>query len=369
MMWNAMRLWLIATLVVLLLPALSGRAGPEERIPGAVSLADGSVHLGTLRTTVGKPLRLFDLTAKRRFDLRLAEILRIRVHVAKEEQYRVWRWVEDGSREKVFTGESYPMREYETEIALTNGEVRRGHLVGVLYLYPAGKRKPLKFILRHKDKGEIGETLTDLTYVETVVLENSGVKGRGASIRLTVTPPDLLVTAHALPRGRDRSVEAVPGRTPGVVTFPSLIPDVYDLTVVSAERIDVALFVGKDGGKPPTAETMKAIRERVKEIPDFFEVKEVLAAVRGGDRVRALVRKTRTGKTSMGGDRTFRRWEVWSMHRGGDRWLVDSRSYVFREHGEALPPPREAVLTAALGGHAVKSGAAKVAFTIPGEKK
>jgi len=369
MMRYAMRLWLAAALVVGLLPAPPGRAGEEDRVPGALTLADGTVHLGILRTTVGKPLRLFDLKAKRRFDLRLTEIQRLRVHVAKEEQYRIWRWVEDGSREKVFTGESYPMREYETEITLTSGEVRRGHLVGVLYLYPKGKNKPLKFILRHKDKGEIGETLSDLSYVETLVLDTSGTEGKGASIRLTVTPADLLVAAHALPRGRDRSVEGRMSRTPGVVTFPSLIPDVYDLAVVSEERIDVALFVGKDGAKPPDEATMKLIRERANEIVDFFEVKEVLAAVQSGAKIRALVRKSRTGKTSMGGDRTFRRWEVWSMHKGGDRWLVDHRSFVFREHGEGLPAPRQAVLAPALGGHAVKSGVTQVAFAIPGEKK
>ena len=67
------------------------------------------------------------------------------------------------------------------------------------------------------------------------------------------------------------------------------------------------------------------------------------------------------------GRRTFRRWEVWSLHQGGDRWEVDHRNYLWREHGQDLPPPREVVLRDDLLGIEVESGPVEVRFDIAGE--
>ena len=132
-------------------------------------------------------------------------------------------------------------------------------------------------------------------------------------------------------------------------------------------NIYLHLGVGREGGKPLSGEALDLVAERVAEITDFFEDRKVLAAVVEGDLVRALVLKQRTGPTSMGGKRLFRRWEIWSMHKGGDRWLVDARAYVWREHGEDLPPPRGFVLTDALGGVEVGSGVTEASFEVPGK--
>jgi hypothetical protein len=69
----------------------------------------------------------------------------------------------------------------------------------------------------------------------------------------------------------------------------------------------------------------------------------------------------------MGGRRTFRRWEIWSMHKGGDRWLVDSRAYLWRDHSDHPAPPPEVVLTSALLGIAVESGLVTASFAVSGE--
>jgi hypothetical protein len=353
---------------LLLSPVLGEEKG--ERVPGTVTLSDGTVLEGRIRTTVGKPLTLFETEMKRRLDLRLSEIHRITMHVVHEEQHRVWRWVEDGSREKVYTGETYPKREYEAEILLKNGKVHRGHIVAVLYVYLEGKAKPKKVILKKKEQhGQVGKKLTDLVYVESVKLEGPPPKDDAAftGIRLAVTPADLVLAAHALPRERDRSEEAAGAQLAGRMSFLSLLPGTYDLAVVTDENIYLHLAVGKDGGEPLAGEALEKIRSRVEEIADFFEEREVKAAVREGDKIRALVFKSRKGPTSMGGTRTFRRWEIWSMHKGGDRWLVDQRSYLWREHGEEMPEPRGFVLTEELGGVRVSTGIVEKSFTIPGK--
>jgi len=362
-----------AALLALAIAALPGTAAAAEddRVPGKVVLSDGTVHEGRIGTTRGKPLRLVEADTGRRLDLRLSEIRRIVVRVVKEEQYRVWRWVEDGSREKVYTGESYPRREFETEITLRNGQVHRGGIVAVLYVHVEGRKKPEKMILRKERRGEVGETLADLVHVEAVEMD-VGLEERAPSVTslvLEVEPAAALVTAHAIPRGRDRSVEMLPADEPGRAVFPGILPGTYDLAVVTEDAIWIALGAGKEGGGPLDTKTLVEVESRVEEIPDFFEEKEVLHAVREGDTLRVVVRKRRTGRTSMDGNLTFRRWEVWSMHRGGDRWLVDARAFLWREHGEDLPAPREVRPAESLGGIVVESGEVKRRFRVPAKEE
>lgn len=356
-------------LLPLLLAAAAFAGDEAERVRGRVVLRDGTELSGDVRTTAGKPLRLVEAGTGRRLDFSLREIHRIVVHVLSEEQARVWRWVEDGSREKVMTGESYPKRDVETEVVLRNGQVHFGDLVAVLYVYPEGAAKPAKVILRKQDQGEIGETLADLGGVESVEFEGplDDDDGAAAGIRLVVSPGDLLRTAHAIPRERDRAIEAVRGPGSGVALFRRLPPATYDLAVVTEERIFLHLGVGEEGA-PLDEETLREVAARVAEIPDFFEVREALCGVREGDRLRVVVRKSREGPTSMGGLRTFRRFELWAMHRGGDRWLVDHRNYLWRDHGEALPEPPVVVLTGALGPFELVSGTLEVGFEIPREE-
>ncbi len=364
---SLLRLLPILVLVSLFVTPI--QAEDDGRVPGRITLSDGTVHEGVIRTTRGKPLRLVEAETGRRLDFQPAEIHSIRVFIESEEQYQVWRWVEDGSREKVFTGESYPKRQYETLVTLKTGQIHLGHLVAVLYVYVEGRAKPKKLFLKQKEQGEIGETLKDIVYVESVEFAGPVPDSipDDTGIRLTVDPIDLVLAAHALPRERFRATPGIlPGRS-GPVHFTNLLPGTYDLTVVTEEKIYVGLAVGKSGGKPLTGEVLAKVKKRVAEIADFFEKRVVLAGVIEGDKLRILVFKERQGPTSMGGERTFRRWEIWSLRKGGDRWLVDDRAYLWRDHGEALPPPPEVVLESALLDLEVESGLVTVSFTLTGE--
>ncbi len=358
------RILLPAALVVAALLPPAAAAG--ERVAGKIVFSDGTVLAGDIRTTEGKPLRLIEAGTARRLDLALPEVYRIRCLLVSEEEYRVWRWVEDGSREKVYTGETYPKREFEAEVVLRNGDIRRGTLVGVLYVYETEGAKPKRAILKDLDQGEVGEKLTDRVYVESVTFEGPPPEiPPDASIRLLVTPPEELVVAHAVPRERDRSVQGLPGAAEGEAVFTGLLPGTYDLVLFTERRVCLSLAAGA-GGAPADEKTLAEIAARVREIPDFFTRQEVLAAARDGDKVRALVYATRSEPSTMGGERTFRRWELWAIRRGGDRWLVDSRMFLFRDHGEGLPAPPAVTLVAGLGGVRVDEEGAVVRFAVPG---
>ncbi len=360
--------------LLLLLATLSptplfGAEEEDGRVPGRITLSDGTDYAGKIRTTRGKPLRLIETGTGRRLDFQPAEIHSIRVFVESEEQVRVWRWVEDGSREKVFTGESYPKRRYETLVTLKTGQIHLGHIVAVLYVYEEGRTKPRKVFLKQKEQGEIGETLSDLVYVESVLFAGPVPDSipDDTEIRLTVTPRENVLAARAIPRKRDRATPGLLPNLEGPIRFPNLLPDTYDLAVVTKGKIFVGLAAGTSGGKPIVGDDLAEVRGRVAEIADFFEKRVVLAGVRDGEKLRVLVFKERYGPTSLGGRQTFRRWEIWAMHRGGDRWIVTHRNYLWREHGENLPAPARVILKSSLLGIEVESGPVTVTFRVAGE--
>ncbi|MCU0727432.1 MAG: hypothetical protein MUE73_16865 [Planctomycetes bacterium] len=357
----------VLAVVALLLASLPAARAEEPRAPGKVVFSDGSFLAGAIRTTEGKPLRLIEGGTARRLDLAVTEIARLTIRVTHEEEYRVWRWVEDGSREKVFTGETYPKREFETEVTLVNGETRRGSLVAVLYVYEEGSEKPRKVILKDKDQGEVGQTLADRRYVEAVEFATPPAPEGSTGLWLAIDPPELLVAAHAIPRDRLRSVEGARTTGGGSAIFTGLLPGVYDLAVVTERAIFLALSLGAEGEEPLAGKPLEEISARAEEIEDFFTKHEVLAGVKTADRVRAVVCSTREEPTSMGGERTFRRFEIWAFRRGGDRWLVDARFFLCRDHGEALPPPPRIVLAPELAGHRVDKGTIEVRFAVPEE--
>jgi hypothetical protein len=357
----------VLAVVAVLLAPLGAVGDGEPRAPGKVVFSDGSFLAGAIRTTEGKPLRLIEAGTARRLDLQVTEIARLAFRVTHEEEYKVWRWVEDGSREKVFTGETYPKREFETEVTLVNGESRKGSLVAVLYVYEEGSEKPKKVILKDKDQGEIGQTLADRRYVEAVEFVAPPPGEGSTGLYLSVEPKELLVAAHAIPRNRLRSVEGARTAGGGSALFAGLLPGVYDLVVVTERAIFLSLSLGAEGEEPLAGKTLEEVSARVDEIEDFFTAHEVLVGVRTGEKIRAVVCSTRGEPTSMGGNRTFRRFEVWALRRGGDRWLVDSRFFLARDHGEALPPPPRIVSAPGLSGHRVESGTIEVRFEVPEE--
>jgi hypothetical protein len=108
-------------------------------------------------------------------------IKQIDCNVLEEREEGEWRFKETASNEKVYTGRTYPSREYAHTVTLSDGRQIAGSVAGVIYVVPgdygapeAGQRRapvePEKFLLHKRDKGDFGQTLTALKYVKQVRL-------------------------------------------------------------------------------------------------------------------------------------------------------------------------------------------------------
>jgi hypothetical protein len=184
--------------------------GPSERddaVPGYVELSDGTIHAGLIYLTRDKRLKIYDETIERQREIPLRVVRQIDCAVKKEWMEREWKYKETTSDEKLYTGRSYPAREYLHTITLRDGRTITGPLAEIVYVQPpaddssqAGQRhaepKVERFLLSKRAKGELGQKLTALLYVKRIKLgkdaleegrkkasESNGAKSRAAPPR------------------------------------------------------------------------------------------------------------------------------------------------------------------------------------------
>ncbi len=156
----------------------------DYEVSGRIIASDGRTAAGTLSTTLGKPLEIYDRDAKAVVKFGLADVSRIDVSVEEEHEEPYWYWKESGSDEKVFTGKNYPWRKYVATVTFADGRKVTGDLDALLYVAPdaaalestdAAPSKAatrvggrLRFLLHRRDKGREGERPEDIVYVKAV---------------------------------------------------------------------------------------------------------------------------------------------------------------------------------------------------------
>jgi hypothetical protein len=156
-------------------PALNPFGPPADRhrddaVPGFVELSDGSVHPGQVFLTRDARLKIYDEAQKKHREIPLRAIRRIDCHVLKEWAEPEWRFKENASDEKFYTGRSYPAREYGHTITHQNGQKIEGTLSGIVYVRASSSEEPERFLLHKRDKGEPGADLKSLVYVRSIQL-------------------------------------------------------------------------------------------------------------------------------------------------------------------------------------------------------
>jgi hypothetical protein len=133
---------------------------------GVITLSNGRRIPGFIATTPEQPLRVWDDQAKQYHDLPLVTITKMEAKVINEQEEQEWNFARTGSDVKIFTGKSYPTRETQYIVTLTNGTTITGGIAAPLYV-KTDKGSEM-FMLHKTDKGVVGQSVGDLVYVKSV---------------------------------------------------------------------------------------------------------------------------------------------------------------------------------------------------------
>lgn len=143
---------------------------PDAR-SAVITLSDGSVLKGNVTTTPDKPIRVWDDRNETYRDIPFRLICSLEAHVLWERDEPEWRFLDSGSDLKEQTGRTYPARELQYTITLVNGQTLHGGIVAPLYFKSATDSNRRQTLVLHKrQKGEIGQTLEQLIYLQKVEL-------------------------------------------------------------------------------------------------------------------------------------------------------------------------------------------------------
>lgn len=310
------------TVLGLLLSALPVVA--DGRV-GTLTLSDGTAYTGEVSLTKGKKIDLFVVEQKKRYSVDLAEVVEITTEVEKESLEHPWEFIEESRHEKVYLPETYPLRKYLLHVRLAGGPELVGHVIAAP-IYVRVNDEKLRYLLLADQKGEVGESLTDLVYVKSVTFEGAAA-GEGKLCRLGVDAPGAL-EVRAVDAARDRGFES---QQKGAFVVTGLLPGGYDLFVKYADRIRCAVTAP---GELTDAEK-KELEARVQQIEEFFDEKRIRGFFGSRDRAKVLLEMRRvkdtTDKDESGNSYHHVRWEVWSLHKLETTWQVDARVFLFRE--------------------------------------
>ena len=137
----------LATGIAILLGTLSLHAGEPPTIDpfgqksskrddgrmGVVELSDGSTLHGLIYLTRDKRFQVYDPLLKRQREIPLHAIRKIECSIKREWQEKEWRFKEGANDEKIYSGRSYPAREYLHTITLNDGRTITGPLSAIVY--------------------------------------------------------------------------------------------------------------------------------------------------------------------------------------------------------------------------------------------
>lgn len=158
-------------------PAIHAAAPEFAALPGAIEMSDGSVITGRIATTGDGLLNVWVEAEKRWRIVPPAAVLGMSANIFKEEMFQQWRWKGMGEPEKVYTGKAYPIRELTWTLVLADSTTITGVIKGQpIYVYPADGGDFQTLILPDRQKGNIGQKLTDLLYPKTIIFSKQAIK-------------------------------------------------------------------------------------------------------------------------------------------------------------------------------------------------
>jgi hypothetical protein len=159
---------------------------PEGAREGTILLSNGIKLDGRIWTTTGTPLRVWIEEEKAYRDIDLGLVKRVDVHVLSETMEDDWRWLREGSDQKVYSGKKYPNVRLAYKFTLLNDQVIEGALVAAVHFADARRSRTLALYKAYK--GNLDETLKDLVYITSITLE-AGVPAADTQPKRTAKLP------------------------------------------------------------------------------------------------------------------------------------------------------------------------------------
>jgi hypothetical protein len=141
---------------------------PKRARAAVLALSSGKTIKGPVWTTLATPLRVYQDASKTYKDVDLDLVARLDVVVDEAVMEDDWRWLKEGSDQKIYSGKKYPNVTLHYRLTLQNGQVVEGPVVAPMFVLDGAKL--LNLALYKKKKGELGQTLQDIVYIKSAVL-------------------------------------------------------------------------------------------------------------------------------------------------------------------------------------------------------
>jgi hypothetical protein len=170
--------------------ALPTHRPPPDARNATLRLSTGATLAGPVWTTPATPLRLWIEQDKTYRDIDLALLQKIDVHVLSQTMEDDWRWLKEGSDQKVYSGKKYPNVDLAYRFTLANGQTLEGTVVAPIYLLEQSPSAPPRLrtlALYKKYKGPLGSPMKDLVYIQSLTFTTPPSP---------LTPPTTQPTTH-----------------------------------------------------------------------------------------------------------------------------------------------------------------------------
>ncbi|NNM87569.1 MAG: hypothetical protein HKL95_03520 [Phycisphaerae bacterium] len=150
------------------LKVMYGRKDFKHR-SGKVILSNGRVLRGRISTTVDTPFRIWISSIKRYRDIALLRVRRMDVKILAQREIRQWRYQQNGSDIKLYSGKTQPWFRFAYTFTLLHGEKITGTVVAPVFVQTSHHHYNL--LLSKHLEGKIGEPVAEVVYVKHIILK------------------------------------------------------------------------------------------------------------------------------------------------------------------------------------------------------
>lgn len=172
------------------------KAARDDAVPGYIEMSDGRILVGNIYMIRDKRLRIYDDKTERQRELPLRVITQIQAKMVKEGIEKEWRFKELALDQKLYTGRTYPWRQYLHTVTLKDGKSITGEVAEIFFVQPIvfkadeplanrpDDSEPVRVVLHMKDKGDFGAELKSMKYVKLIKLGKEALEeGRRKAAR------------------------------------------------------------------------------------------------------------------------------------------------------------------------------------------